>query len=98
MKYRPIEPEFTDDDLQTIVESVEEEGGFDAEESDIICSAIEFGDMRVSDVLTPTDKTVAISLSLPEQEFKESVISAKYSLLPVYRDDPRRFIGFLRAE
>ena len=97
-RLRPIEPEFTDDDLQTIVESVEEEGGFDAEESDIICSAIEFGDLRVSDVFIPNAEVASVCLNLPEKELRERIISIKYSRIPVYRDDPERFVGFLRAE
>ena len=97
-KYTPETPEFTDDDLQVIVESVEEEGGFDAEESDIICSAIEFGDVRVSDVFCPLEKVVSLSVHLSPEEMKKSLISIKYSRIPVYKNDPEVFFGFLRAE
>ena len=97
-KYTPEQPEFTDDDLQVIVESVEEEGGFDAEESDIICSAIEFGDVRVCDVFCPLDKVISLSVRLSPEELKKSLISIKYSRIPVYKDDPEVFFGFLRAE
>ena len=97
-KLAPEAPEYTDDDLQTIVESVEEEGGFDAEESEIICSAIEFGDVRAGDVLCPKEKVVSLSVALSKEELKERLISIKYSRIPVYKDDPDVFIGFLRSE
>lgn len=97
-KLFPAQPEFTDDDLQTIVETVEEEGGFDREESDIICSAIEFGDMRAKDVLVPKKDIVSLSVKLPEQQMLKTLLSIKYSRIPVYRDNPDIFIGFLRAE
>ncbi len=94
----PASPEFTDDDLQSIVESVEEEGGFDREEGDIIRSAIEFGDLKAKDVLCPKEKVVSLSVRLPESSIVETLLSVKYSRIPVYRDNPDIYIGFLKAE
>ena len=92
------EPSFTDDELTDIVETVEEEGGLEHEESSIIRSAIEFGDLKVSDIYRPIDKVVSLSVRLPEKEIREALISVKYSRVPLYRDNPKSFIGFLRAE
>lgn len=92
------EPAFTDDELTEIVETVEEEGGLEHEESSIIRSAIEFGDLKVSDIYRPLDKVVSLSVRLPEKEIKDALISVKYSRVPLYRDNPNSFIGFLRAE
>lgn len=92
------EPAFTDDELTEIVETVEEEGGLEHEESSIIRSAIEFGDLKVSDIYRPLDKVVSLSVRLPENEIKDALLSVKYSRVPLYRDNPHSFIGFLRAE
>jgi len=92
------EPVYTDDELQDIVETVEEEGVFEPEESEIICSAIEFGDLLASDIYLPCEKVVSLSVNTPDDEIKEQLISVKYSRIPLYRDDPYDFIGFLRAE
>ena len=92
------EPAFTDDELTDIVETVEEEGGLEHEESSIIRSAIEFGDLKVSDIYRPLDKVVSLSVRLPEKEIRDALISVKYSRIPLYRDNPKSFIGFLRAE
>ena len=43
----------TQDELLTLVEEVEHEGGIDKEESELLRSAIEFTDREASDILTP---------------------------------------------
>ena len=92
------EPVYTDDELQDIVETVEEEGVFEPEESDIICSAIEFGDLRVSDIYRPNGKVVSLPADLDEESLKEKLLSVKYSRIPLYRGDKNNYVGFLRSE
>ena len=43
----------TSDELMTIVEEAEQEGGMNADESELLKSAIEFHDLDVGDILTP---------------------------------------------
>lgn len=43
----------TQDELLTLVEEAEQEGGMNADETELLKSAIEFHDLDVSDILTP---------------------------------------------
>ena len=47
------EPEVTDDELVTILETIEEEGVFTEQESELIKSAIEFSDVTAADIFVP---------------------------------------------
>ena len=56
------EPAITPDELLTMVEEVEQEGGMNADESELLKSAIEFHDMDVNDILTPRVKVEGVPL------------------------------------
>ena len=51
----------TEEELITIVKEAEEDGGIDAQEGELIRSAIEFNDLVVTDVLTPRIDIAAVS-------------------------------------
>ena len=61
---RPI----TEDELLTIVEEAETEGGIDTQQSELIQNAIEFNDLEALDVLTPRVDIKAIEADTPEDE------------------------------
>lgn len=89
---------FTEDEFQAIVETVEEEGGIDEEESDIIQAAVDFGDIKVSDVLTPIDKIVAIDIKkTSRKELMNFLLDTIYSRIPVYDGDKSNIIGILHV-
>ena len=51
---RPADAEgITEEELITMVSEAENEGGLDQHESQLIRSAIEFGDLEAGDILTP---------------------------------------------
>ena len=56
------EPEVTDDELVTILETIEEEGVFTEQESELIKSAIEFSDVTAMDILVPRVDVTAFNL------------------------------------
>ena len=48
-----VQPSVTEDELKTIIDTVEEEGVLDSQETEIIQSAIEFDDITVQEILIP---------------------------------------------
>ena len=56
------DPEVTDDELVTILETIEEEGVFTEQESELIKSAIEFSDVTAMDILIPRVDVTAFNL------------------------------------
>jgi len=73
-------------DIQALIEVGEAEGILEEEEGELIHSIIEFGDTRVSAVMTPRPDIVAVSALSSVREARDIMIDSKYSRLPVYRE------------
>ncbi|MDD4290736.1 MAG: hemolysin family protein [Clostridia bacterium] len=89
------ENQISEDDLSDIIESVENEGVIDPDESDIIQAAIDFGDTIVKDVLTPANKMVAVNINITQKELTDLLISGTYSRYPVYEGNIDNIVGVL---
>ena len=88
----------TDDELITIVEEAEQEGGIDARESDLIKSAITFNDLEAKDILVPRVDVVAVDCTATCEEIDQIFLETRYSRLPVYRDTIDNIIGILHEK
>lgn len=73
-------------DIQALIEVGEAEGILEEEEGQLIHSIIEFGDTRVSAVMTPRPDIVAVSALATVRQARDIMIESKYSRLPVYRE------------
>ena len=73
-------------DLQALIDVGEAEGILEEEEGELIHAVIEFGDTRVSEVMTPRPDIVAVPETATIREARDVMLSSKYSRLPVYRD------------
>ncbi|HKP47363.1 MAG TPA: hemolysin family protein [Pyrinomonadaceae bacterium] len=74
------------DDIQALIDVGEAEGILEEEEGELIHSIIEFGDTRVSEVMTPRPDIVAVPIDATVREARDVMLESKYSRLPVYRD------------
>ncbi len=88
----------TDDELKIMVEEAEQEGGINAQESDLIRSAIEFNDLEAKDILVPRVDMVAIDCQAPLDEVDKIFMETRYSRLPVYKDSIDNIIGILHEK
>src|SRR5678816_2155295 len=73
-------------DLQALIDVGEAEGILEEEEGELIHSIIEFGDTRVSEVMTPRPDILAVPETATVREARDVIIESKYSRLPIYRD------------
>jgi putative hemolysin len=73
-------------DLQALIDVGEAEGILEEEEGELIHSIIEFGDTRVSEVMTPRPDIVAVPNTATIREARDIMLDSKYSRLPVYGD------------
>ena len=92
------EPEFSEDELLTIVEEAELGGAIGEEQSELIYNAIEFNDIEAIDVLTPRVDIVAIEKGTPVAEIKQVFRESGLSRLPVYEDDLDNIIGVINQK
>src|SRR5687767_8829867 len=72
------------DDIQALIDVGEAEGILEEEEGELIHSIIEFGDTRVSEVMTPRPDIVAVPENATIREARDIMLDSKYSRLPVY--------------
>ena len=89
---------FTSDELMTIVEEAEQEGGMDAEETELLKSAIEFHDLDVGDILTPRVRVEGVELSSTPSETADRFEQTGYSRLPVYEETLDRIVGVIHQK
>ncbi|MBE6887293.1 MAG: HlyC/CorC family transporter [Ruminococcaceae bacterium] len=85
----------TEEELITIVEEAEQEGGLDEEESTLIRSAIEFSEVEVKEILTPRIQIEAVPEDATEEEIARVFTETGYSRLPVYKDSIDHITGVI---
>lgn len=90
------EPEpITPDELMTIIETVEDEGVIDEDRSELLQSAVGFGETAIEDILTPRVDLLSIDLSDSREEILKAMDESPFSRLPVYSEDVDSIIGIL---
>ncbi len=89
------EDEATDEEIQAYLGVGEEEGIFESEESELIQSALEFGNTLVREIMTPRSEITAIEERASLNELRELVVSSKHSRIPVYRERLDHIVGMV---
>ena len=89
------EPTATEEELVTIIETIEQEGVIDEEKSDLLRSAIEFNNTTVGEIMTPRINTVFVDIEDSDEEIFELVNGSRFSRLPVYRGTVDNIVGIL---
>ncbi len=89
------EPTVTEEELSSIIETVEEEGVIDEEKSDLLQSALDFSDITVQEVLTPRIDMVSIDINSDREKILETITNSRFSRIPVYEDSIDNIIGIL---
>lgn len=88
----------TEDEIMTMVDEAQNEGGIDEHEGDLIRSAIEFNDLEVSAILTPRVDIIAIPADAQIEEILDTFRSNGFSRLPVYEDTIDNIIGVIHEK
>ena len=88
----------TEEELMTMVDQAEDEGGLDQHESDLIRSAITFHDLEVESILTPRVDIVAVEDTDSMDEVASTFAESGYSRLPVYHEDVDDIIGVIHEK
>ncbi len=91
------EPSVTEDDVIDIIEDMEEDGSLDSDESRLLYSAIELGEVSVNDILTDRRDMLFINIEMTDGEILERVKTSPYSRLPVCKGDLDNTVGVLRT-
>lgn len=82
------EPEpITPDELMTIIETIEDEGVIDEERSELLQSAVGFGESTIEEILTPRVDMLSIDLLEGREAVLKAMNESPFSRIPVYEED-----------
>lgn len=91
-------PSITEEELLTIVEEAEQDGGIDESESELIRSAIEFNDLLAVDIFTPRVDVEGVELTDDKQTIADTFSKTGFSRLPVYEDTLDDIVGIIHLK
>jgi len=86
----------TEEELMTFVEVVEEEGGIEEEEKELIHNIFEFDDTSASEIMTPRADMFVINVD--DELNVEAIIRSGFSRIPVIEEDIDHVIGILNIK
>jgi putative hemolysin len=86
----------TEEELMTFVEVVEEEGGIEEEEKELIHNIFEFDDTSASEIMTPRADMFVINVN--DDLNVEEIIRSGFSRIPVIAEDIDHVIGILNIK
>lgn len=88
----------TEEELLTIVDEAEHEGGINVQESELIRSAIEFNDLEAIDIFTPRVDIVGVEKNDSNENIANVFRDTEYSRLPVYDQTIDNIIGVIHQK
>lgn len=90
---------FSQDELLTLVDEVQQEGGMNEDEGDLLKNSIElFDDRSLTDILTPRVKVEGVPLDATQEEVVAILQESKHSRLPVYDESLDHIVGVLHQK
>ncbi len=85
----------SEDDLETVIELVEDEGVLDEDQCDLLQNALDFNDVLAYEIITPRVDMLAIDIHDTPDKNRQILLQSPYSRIPVYEDTPDHIIGIL---
>lgn len=89
------QPYLTEDEFKTMVDVGHEEGVLEVDEKEMIYNVFDFGDAKVSDVMTPRTEMVALDVHYTYDKVIEIYKEEQFSRLPVYDESIDNIVGIL---
>ena len=90
-----VEPSITEEELYDIIDTAEEEGVMDEEQSDLFKSALDFSGTTAGDVMTMRGDICALDISSTNEEILQFIQKTNHSRIPVYRGTIDNIVGTL---
>jgi putative hemolysin len=79
------EPESASEGVEALIEAGREEGILEESDSELVRSAVEFGDKVVRELMTPRPSIFAVPATMTIAAFTEALAEKPFSRVPVYR-------------
>ena len=90
------EPTVTEEELSSIIDTVEEEGVINEGQGELLQSTLEFRDTTIEKIMTPRIDVTAININDEYEKITELLSDmTQFSRLPVYEDSIDNIVGIL---
>ncbi len=93
-----VNPTVTEDELESIIDTMTEEGVIDSEEADLLQGALDLSSRTVYDIMTPRVDMIAVSVDSDLDTVKNSYVEYQFSRMPVYENDKDNIVGILNQK
>ncbi len=97
-KNKSENPTVTEDELESIIDTMNEEGVIDSHEADLLQGALGLSSRTVYDIMTPRVDIVAVSVDDSIDDIKSAFLEYQFSRMPVYENDKDNIIGVLNQK
>lgn len=91
-------PTVTEDELESIIDTMEEEGVIDSDDADILQGAMNLGETSAFDIMTHRRDVVFISTEDSNEYIKKLFLEHQFSRMPVYKETRDNVIGLLNQK
>ena len=85
----------TEEDLISIIETIEDEGVLEPEQQALVNSAMEFREKLAEDIMIPMDQVISLSSATPLADLAVQAAALAYSRLPIYEGREDNIVGIL---
>ena len=85
----------TEDDLETMLDTAEDEGVVDEDTHDLLQSALDFDDCLAYEIITPRVDMICIDIEDSDEKIRKIILDCPYSRIPVYKGTPDHMLGFV---
>jgi len=85
----------TEEELENLLDTAEDEGVIDENETELLQSALEFTDLDAGDILTPRIDVVGFEINDPIEEILAVISESQFSRYPVYERTVDHVVGIL---
>ena len=93
---RDDEPTVTEEELVSIIDTVEEEGVINEEQGELLQSTLEFSDITIEKIMTPRINVTAVDIDDDSEKIMALLSDmTQFSRLPVYEDSIDNIVGIL---
>lgn len=91
-------PTVTEDELESIIDTMEEEGVLDSNDADIFQGVMDLDEQQIYDIMTPRVDVVAVSIDAKIDELQTIFLESGYSRVPVFEEDKDHMIGIVHIK
>ncbi len=92
------EHKMTSDELLVLFDEVAQEGGIDAEEGELLRSALEFTDTEAENILTPRIDIEAVPVDATKEQVAQKFTESRFSRILVYEENIDNIVGVIHLK